>query len=217
MATVSATAAVAALGSSGDELGQVLALHRAAGIDDPEHLTVADGDRRLLALHRALTGRDVEVAATCAACDAVSVAIVSQQTVPRRAPRSASLAPGGGLREPTYGDLLELPSDPGDAEAELLRRCTVGSPARAPGPEELERVDDSLAGPISLACIECGLVLEVGADVERLVLEGLQRHATEIDVEIHLLAGAYGWALPVIEALPDERRRRFARLVADGR
>jgi hypothetical protein len=217
MGTLSAAAAVAALGSADDELGQVLALHRATGVQEPERLTLSVGDRQLLALHRALTGRDVEVAATCAGCDAVSVAVLSPQTVPPHATRTAWLAPGGGLREPTYGDLLELPADPQVAEAELVRRCIVGAPARAPDPQELERIDGSLAGPIALACAACGAAVEVAADVERLVLEGLQRHAEEIEVEVHLLAGAYGWSLPAIEALPDERRRRLARLVADGR
>jgi hypothetical protein len=217
MVAISGTAAVAALGSSGDELGQVLALHRADGVEDPERLTVAAGDRRLLALHRSLTERDVEVAATCAACETVSVAVLSPEAVPPEAARTAWVGPGGGLRGPTYADLLELPADPAAAEGELLRRCTVGAPGRAPEPQELERIDDSLTGPIKLHCVECGAALEVAADVERLALEGLQRHASEVEVEIHLLASAYGWSLPVIESLPDGRRRRFARLVADGR
>lgn len=217
MGTLSGIAAVAALSSSGDELGQVLALHRADGVQEPEKLTVAAGDRRLLALHRALTERGVEVAATCTTCEAVSVAELSPDTVPPQAARSAWLGPGGGLREPTYGDLLELPADPDAAEAQLLRRCTVGAPGRAPSPQELEWIDDSLTGPIRLACVECDAALEVAADVEQLVLEGLQRHVAAVEIEIHLLASAYGWSLPVIESLPDERRRRFARLVADGR
>ena len=217
MATFSAAAAVAALGSADDELGQVLALHRAAGVQEPERLTLSVGDRRLLALHRSLTGRDVEVAATCAECDAVNVAVLSAQTVPPHATRTAWLAPGGGLREPTYGDLVDLPADPKVAEVALVRRCIVGALACVPDPHELERIDGSLAGPISLACAVCGAAVDIAADVERLVLEGLQRHAAEIEVEIHLLAGAYGWSLPAIEALPDERRRGLAGLVADGR
>jgi hypothetical protein len=217
MGTLSAAAAVAALGSADDELGQVLALHRAAGVQEPERLTLAIGDRRLLALHRSLTGRDVEVGATCAECEAVSVAVLSAQAVPPHAARTAWLGPGGGLREPTYGDLLGLPADPRAAEAALLRRCTVGASGIAPGPPDLERIDDSLAGPIAFGCAACGAAVEVAVDVEQLVLEALQRHAGEIEVEIHLLAGAYGWSLPAIEALPDERRRRLARLVADGR
>jgi hypothetical protein len=217
MGTPSGAAAIAALGSSADELGQVLALQRAAGVAEPERLTLAAGDRRLLALHRALTGRDPEVVAACGACDAVNAAVLSPGTVPPEAPRTARLGAGGGLREPTYADLLGLPADAEAAEAELLRRCTVGAPARPARPGDLDLVDDSLAGPLVLECVACGAVLEIALDVERLVLQGLQRHAAEVELEIHLLASAYGWSLAAIEALPDERRRRMARLVADGR
>src|SRR3954471_1412389 len=94
-------ATIAALGSSADELGQVLALLRAAGVEAPERLGVAEGDRRLLELHRGLTGRDVEVAVTCGVCGATSVAVLSPDSVPAPAPRSAWLEPGSGLRAPT--------------------------------------------------------------------------------------------------------------------
>jgi hypothetical protein len=98
----------------------------------------------------------------------------------------------------------------------VVRRCVVGAPSRPPREEDLEGIEDSLAGPVALACVECGAGLEVAADVQRLVLEALQRHAAAVEREVHLLARAYGWSLAAIEALPDERRRRFAELVADG-
>jgi hypothetical protein len=211
----SGTAAVTALGSSDDELGQVLALLRAAGIDEPERLSVAAGDRRLLELHRLLTGRDVEVAVTCGSCGTVNSALVSRETVPEEAPRSVPLGTGGGVRAPIYADLVALPRDPTDAVDELLRRCTVATPSEAPRPEALELVDDSLTGPILLECVECGESLEAAVDVELLALAGLQRHALAVEHEVHLLARAYGWSLDAIEALPDERRRRLARFVGD--
>jgi hypothetical protein len=211
------TAAIAALGSSDDELGQVLALLRASGVAEPERLSVAAGDRRLLELHRRLTGRDVEVTVACGACGTVSSALISCETVPEEAPRVVVLGTGGGLRAPTYADLCALPGDPADAVRELLARCTVGEPSRPAGPGELEEVDDSLTGPLLLECVECGDQLEAAVDIELLALAGLQRYALAVEHEIHLLAGAYGWSLEAIEALPDERRRRLARFVADGR
>ncbi len=217
MPTPTGAATIAALNASADELGQVLALHRAGGVEEPERLGVAEGDRRLLALHRELTGRDLELAVTCRACGATSVAVLSADTVPLRPPCSAVLGPGGGLRAPVYGDLLDLPADAAHAELELLRRCVVGAPASTPGPEALERIDDALTGPLGLECVECGTALQVAVDAERLALEGLQRHAGEVELEVHLLARAYGWDLPTIEALPDERRRRLASFVAEGR
>jgi hypothetical protein len=212
-----AVAAIAALSSSDDELGQVLALHRAAGVEEPERLTISAGDRRLLELHRRLTRRELEVAVTCRACKTVNAIQLSPETVPPDAPRSAWLEPGAGVRGPTYADLIGLPSEPDEAEAELLRRCTVGAPGRAAAPTDLELVDDSLTGPILLECVDCGEPIVLAADVERLVLVDLQRFAHEVEYEIHLVAGAYGWSLETIEGLPDERRRRLAHFVLDGR
>jgi hypothetical protein len=212
-----AAAAIAALDSSPGEVGQVLALLRAAGAEQPEGLRVAAGDRQLLELQRAITGRELEIPLECGACGTVSAVLISPETAPVEAPRTAPLGRGGGLRAPTYRDLLDLPAEPSEAERELLRRCVVGRPARAPSAAELETIDDSLTGPVTTACVECGKALELGADVERLVLERLQRHAAQVEIEVHLLASTYGWSLAEIEALPDSRRHRLASLVADGR
>jgi hypothetical protein len=205
------------LESSSTEIGQVIALLRAAGIEEPKEVRVAAGDRFLLQLHHGLTGRHLEVAAECRECGTVSAAVLSPEALQEEAPRTALLGWGGGLRSPTYGDLLELPFEADQAEEELLRRCTVGRPSRAGGAQELEAIDDSLTGPIVLACVECGGLLEIAVDVERLVLEHLQRFAAEVELEIHLLAREYGWRLGEIEALTDGRRRRLARFVTDGR
>lgn len=210
-----AAAVLAGLSEDGGELMQVLALLRNAHEDAPETLTVAAGDRRLLALHRALTGREVELLVECDACRTENE--LSLGDVPEEEPRMAVCGARGGLRAPTYGDLVALPADEGEAVAELLRRCTVGAPSRAPGPGDLELVDESLVGPLISSCVECGAPLEVGLDVERVVVTALHRQRARIDEEIHLLAGAYHWDLDAIERLPDERRSRLARLVAEER
>jgi hypothetical protein len=199
-----------------DELSQVLALLRAAGVEDPEALPLGSGDRRLLELHRGVTARDVEVSAACPECGTLNAAIISEREVPAATPRAAALQ-GGGLRQPTYRDLAGLPEDEQAAAAELLRRCTVGTPARTPTTRDLELVDDALTGPLELSCAECGSAVLVDVDVQRLVLERLIRHGRAIDVEIHLLASAYHWSLAEIEALTDERRSGLAALVAEGR
>lgn len=217
MRTPSQAVALSALGASDGELGQVLALLHAAGVDEPASMSVAAGDRRLLELHRALSGQDVEVAARCADCGTVSSATLVPSNLPDAVERSAPLGPGGGLRQPTYGDLRGLPADELEAEAELLRRCVVGAPTRPADPSALEAVDDALTGPIVFACVDCGASLAVAADAQQLVLAGLQRLAAELELEIHLIAQAYGWSLETIEALPDDRRRRLAGYVADGR
>ncbi len=217
MRTPTQAAALGAIGASDDELAQALALLRVAGQPAPEDLTLGEGDRLLLELHRALTGGDAEVELRCPACETLNVATLSPQTVPAAVPRCAWLGPGGGLRQPTYGDLLGLPADPEQAEAELLARCVVGAPSRPVLAEAFEIADDALSGPICIACVECGQPLQAPVDVQRLVLEGLQRCALTLDYELHVLASAYGWSLREIESLPDARRRHLVSLVAEGR
>jgi hypothetical protein len=212
---VRAAALLAELPEHGSELEQVLALLRAASDDEPSTLPVATGDRRLLALHRGLTGRSLELLAVCGGCGTPNELALSE--VPDELPRVAICGARGGVRAPVYGDLIALPEDPDEAVAELLRRCTVGSPERAPRPEDLELVDDTLVGPVQTACVECGAPLEVALDVERIVLIGLQEQLARIDDEVHLLARTYHWDLDTIERLPDERRARLARLASEDR
>ena len=214
---MSGSAALAALEGPATELDQALALLRACGVERPEALPLGAGDRMLLELHRRLVGRDPELTAACPECGEVSAVWLSPDAVPPAAPRCALAGPGGGLREPTYADLAGLPADAAAAERELLARCTVGAPSRAPGRADLEAADDSLCGPLGLECVACGAAVEVHVDVQRIALGGLVRAAAARDVEVHLLGRGYGWPLETIEALPDARRRRLAGLVADGR
>lgn len=209
-------ALLGALRGEEGELGQVLALLRAAGSREPESLSLGDGDRRLLALHQALTGHAVEVTVTCPGCETVSAGELLPELLPARKAQTVRLA-GGGLRAPTYADLLGLPDESSEAEAEIVRRCSVGAHLRAPTPDDLELVDDSLCGPLVLTCVGCGEAVEAPVDVERLVLELLVRRLAEVELEVHLLASAYHWTLETIESLSDERRRTFAGLVAESR
>jgi hypothetical protein len=212
---VRAAALLAELPEHGSELEQVLALLRAASDDEPSTLSVATGDRRLLALHQGLTGRSLELLAVCGGCGTPNELALGE--LPDELPRVAICGARGGVRAPVYGDLIGLPEDPAEAVAELVRRCTVGSPERAPRPEDLELVDDTLVGPVQTACVECGAPLEVALDVERIVLIGLQEQLARIDDEVHLLARTYHWDLDTIERLPDERRARLARLASEDR
>jgi hypothetical protein len=214
---VSGSAALAALEGPATELDQALALLRAAGIERPEALPLGSGDRLLLELHRRLAGGDPELTAACPECGEVSAVWLSPGAVPPAAPRCALAGAGGGVREPTYGDLAGLPADPRAAERELLARCEVGAPARPTGTADLEAADDSLCGPLGMECVGCGAAVEVQVDVQRIALAGLVRAAAARDVEVHLLARGYGWPLETIEALPDARRRRLAGLIAEGR
>ncbi|MGI8806778.1 MAG: hypothetical protein ACR2KK_02780 [Acidimicrobiales bacterium] len=212
----SSRAVLAALGGHADELGQVLAVLRAAGVTEPEELPLGRGDRMLLGLVGTVTGADLELAVTCGACGTVNSAVLSPANVEgdagdERDDRTV------GVRPPTYADLRGLPAEPDAATAELLRRCTVGAPSPPPTAEDLDLVDGSLAGPLVLACTGCDRQVVAPVDIQQAALERLVGCAWELDYEVHVLAGAYRWDLAAIEGLPDERRRRLARFINAGR
>jgi hypothetical protein len=210
-------AVLARLADEPDEMAQALCLLRASGIPDAEELTLGAGDRRLLDLHRAVTADDIETTVICAGCDTANTVTIGPGSVAPASPRSAWWGPAGGLREPVYRDLLDLPDDPDGAVEELLSRCTVGQPARPATPVELAAADDSLAGPVRLACVGCGQPIELELDVQRAVISRLVAWGRSVDTEVHLLASTYHWDLATIEALPDRRRRRLAELIREGR
>jgi ribosomal protein S27E len=206
---------LSALRGHDSELAQAAAALSAAGGADAWALPVGAADRRLLALHREVTGRDLDVTVDCPDCGARSTATLGPDTVPPWEPRSLWWGPGRGLREPVLADLAGLPeTDPAGA---LLQRCAVGTLPDGTGPEALAQVDTALAGPLVVTCAGCGTEVAAPVDVEPLVLRALFRRLDAIDVEIHLLASAYRWDLATIEALPGDRRTRFATLVAEGR
>jgi hypothetical protein len=207
--------ALTALRGHDSEVAQAAAALAVAGAEDPWRVPLGDADRRLLALHRAATGRDLDITVTCPVCGTVNTAVLAPSTVPPWEPRSVWWGPGCGLREPVLADLADLPSS--GADVELLRRCAVGPLPPDAEPSAVDLVDTTLAGPLVIACVECGTTVEAPVDVEPLVLAALFRRLDAIDVEVHLLAEAYGWDLATIEALPGDRRARFASIVAEAR
>jgi hypothetical protein len=211
------TVVLNALASADSEIGQALALLEEAGVPDPARLSLGKGDRKLLELHREIAASDLVLAVVCPSCGTENELALSRDTVPEEHPRVAVVGRGGGVRAPTYADLAGLPTDPGDAMRELVRRCIVGAPSGRPDVEALESVDDSLAGPLVTACVDCGAAIESQLDAQCAVLESIQRAVDSVDLEIHLIARAYHWDLATIEHLPDERRGRLATLVEAGR
>jgi hypothetical protein len=210
--------ALFALRGPGSEVAQAAAALSAAGVADPWATPLGDADRRLLALHREVAGRDVEIVVDCPECGARSTATLGPETVPAWEPRSLWWGPGNGVREPTLGDLAAVTAlPPGEVATALLARCAVGAVPEGTGPEALDLVDTALAGPLVVECVECGARVAAPVDVQHLVLRRLLQRLDEIDVEVHLLATAYRWDLATIEALPGDRRSRFAALVAAGR
>jgi predicted RNA-binding Zn-ribbon protein involved in translation (DUF1610 family) len=203
-------AALAEALDASTELEQATGVLAAAGAP-AAGLTLGAGDRLLLGLHRWFTGRDLEIVVPCPDCGETCEVTLGPDAVPP----PAAAVPGAPVRPPTYGDLAGLPAgEPGVAE--LRRRCTVDVDVAVTA-EDVAAVDDSLSGPLLFECPECGAHLQTAVDVQPLALRGLLGVVARYDVEVHRIATAYHWDLATIEALPDRRRARLARLVEDGR
>jgi hypothetical protein len=204
---------LAALDRGASELEQAIALVGASTNDArTEQLSIGELDRALLALHRRLLSRDVEVTVACGRCASQNTFVLNGSTVPPLAPLSAWLGPGEGLREPRCVDLLGLPDDPHEAARELAARCEIGPQPGPRDPDRLELVDTSLTGRIHGACVDCGGPVSADIDSAHRVVVALTALRAAYDAEVHVIASRYGWSLDVIDALPDARRRRFASL-----
>jgi hypothetical protein len=198
------------------EFREVVALLQACGIADCTPYPVGVIDRLLLHAHRAVLHRDLEVPVACPACRVLIALPLGVDDVPEYSPRSAWCGPGLGVREPTGADLADLPDDAEEAAFELERRCRIG-PAEGPAAAgALDLVDQSLCGPVRVACVECGAPVSEFVDVQRLVTAAIADAVADVDVEIHLIASRYGWDLATIESLPDTRRVRLAALAGSG-
>jgi hypothetical protein len=194
------------------------------GVKDPALLPIGTADRMLLTVHEEALGRPLEHTVQCLDCGEFTTLPLGRADVGEHTSFSVWCGPGLGVREPTYADLCAVD---GDLEA-LLRRCLAGPGAELSGLRtgaadsrtgltDLARVEGSLSGPLHSKCVGCGAPIIVDLDVVGLVLTALRQVGQDVDYEVHLLAGRYGWDLASIEALPDERRRRLAGLVAGTR
>ncbi len=209
-------ALVGALDEGGSALDQAIAVLRwdatdadlaAAGVTDAADFPLGTADRILLGAYERALGRTLERTVACPACGEWTTLPLSRASVGEYCPRSAWSGPGAGVREPSYADLHAAG---GDADV-LLARCAVGPAATL---DDLGRAEGSLCGPLLSTCVACGVPLVDDVDVLGLVLAGLVELRAELDWQLHLLATAYGWDPPTIDALPDSRRRRLADLVA---
>ncbi|MEO7059129.1 MAG: hypothetical protein ABI083_05390 [Lapillicoccus sp.] len=183
-------------------------------VDDPADLPLGAADRRLLATYEQVCRDPLEETVRCDRCGALTALPLTTTSVGPHRWVSVRTDAAGGLREPTYADLLASGNDPGL----LRRRCRLGGAEGETGADplaDLDGVEQSLAGPLRSQCVECGAPVVVDTDVVDLVLAGLAVVCAEFDRDVHLLASSYGWDLMTIEALPDRRRQRLAAL-AEG-
>ncbi|CAL9350299.1 hypothetical protein SUDANB106_00455 [Streptomyces sp. enrichment culture] len=124
--------------------------------------------------------------------------------------------------------------DGASARALLVARCTVSAvragrpvpadrlPALLPETvlrrvaEAAERADPAADVTLRVSCPECGGTTRAELDIASYLWAELDAWARDLLLDVHLLAGAYGWTEPEILALSPLRRRYYLELCADA-
>lgn len=209
---------------------------RPVGTRELASLCVADRQLLMLRLGELLDGNRVWLTGCCEACRSpfdFSLARSAIPVTPAGAgyPLASATVRGRDvtLRMPTGADQEQLAGlDDRAALETLLRLCLVSVDGQAPDPafiaglgaEEIALLEQAVEGTapavatrLVAACPECGTEQTLRFDpyaFRRLSVDTLLR-------EVHLLASAYHWSEAEILALPTERRRRYLRLIDQGR
>ena len=200
-------------------------------VEEWSRRTIGERDGELLALRQELFGDVLDAAATCQACgESLEVSFTAddlRQAAPAELDALRVELDGYQVqsRVPTSLDLLEVTSSSG-AEATagaLLRRCvktarfgdTDIDAAKLPD-NVLRAVSEGMAAAdpladvqVALACPACEQTMSITFDVASYLWNEIDELAQRMLVEVHLLAGAYGWTETDVLALSPRRRRLY--------
>lgn len=209
----------------------------ALGVADSEALPIGRRNRLLLEARLVLFGAIAEVVAPCGDCGEQLEAELSVADLLRGLPgpgddpvtvRSREYAVR--LRLPTAPDLVALPDDVDAAAREILARCVVEArrgqvpvePGRLPAgvvalaDEALAAADPAAVLDLALECPACGAGATLPLDPVRLLWSEVDAWAWRLLAEVHLLAGAHGWAEAAVLEMSPTRRQAYLHLCGAG-
>jgi len=192
--------------------------------------TLGARNRRLLALHAALSDAPLDARLRCAACQtdnefAVPAEAILACPAPDRALR-VRIGTGGGRRTfrlPLMADLHAVKGAPAaDALARIVEHCRVGpgggEPLDAAALERLaarfETLDPAALIVVDLNCAECKAALRASVDIAEFVAAAVDLVVDGLFRQIDAIARAYGWDEKAILALPESRRGTYVAMIA---
>lgn len=232
-----------ALGTAPPGRARVLLQHAWPEVDPAvwDDMPIGTRDAWLLRLHEALFDAEIDTLAACPTCgETLQTLLPPAGLIPRSAdpaPGAGAVQPVLTLhtdgyelayRLPCYRDLAEIAHAPPDLGAsQLLARCVVAV-RHSNGPADaadlpvavIESLQQAMADAdpgadlsIGLHCPACGHDFERRLDVDHHVWDELDDWAEQTLIDVHLLAGAYGWSEAEILALSGARRAHYITLV----
>ena len=192
-----------------------------------ERDTLGARNRRLLALHAELSDAPIEARLRCPQCGTdnafeVPAADILDCPVPDPGTRVGIRSGNRRLsfRLPCMADLAAAAGAADDALGLIVARCRIGGgePVSAAVVERLsarfEALDPAARIIVDIGCAECRSPLRASVDLAEFLAAGVERLVGQLQREIHVVAGAYGWSEDAILALPPERRRRYVAMIA---
>ena len=124
------------------------------------------------------------------------------------------LPDGRRFRLPTSEDELALVGlAAADAGPALVARCAGDAEDAGAVEAAMERVGPPLCLDLEATCPRCTARQAVPFDIQAHVLGALAGERHLLTREIHRIAGAYGWGLAEILALPRRDRHAFVRYI----
>ena len=212
---------------------QALALLQAALPEQPPEalaaLNLEARDRLLLMLREKLSGPELELLVDCPECSEtleIQVQVSQLLEAPEPEPDSRPVAAPGAtilLRLPTSADMLALEAAGVEgALVALLERCVVSvvetSGAALPGltPDMLPAVAIALRNRMPLANLSFGLTCPgcehawtSAMEIPEVLWTEVEAEVRRVQVEVGLLAGAYGWSEEAILKMSRVRRQGY--------
>jgi hypothetical protein len=199
-----------------------------------EALSLGRRDERLLSVHRAMFGRDLEATVTCPRCAEQLEFTFDTSRVdvaPMPPPDDLTLDWRGDavrFRLPDTSDWIAAGEcrDSIAAHRLLVERCVLGENR---GRTNITELSDALLARVSarieesdphaelrleLECPRCEMQWSAVLDVALFVWTELAAHARRLLAEVHTLASAYGWCESDILAMSDARRGCYLQMVS---
>jgi hypothetical protein len=200
----------------------------AGPVEDLAGLPIGVRDGRLLDLYTTLFGPWLEALVTCPACGESLELTFAVDQLRAAAPAAPPVLRVDGyevsLRPPDSRDLAAVARlAPADARTALLARCvsTVDASITDLPESVLGSVEEAMlaADPqaeilVGLTCEPCGHRWPADLDVTAFVWAQLDAWARRCALQVHALAGAYGWREADILAMSPWRRSLYLQLVS---
>ncbi len=200
-----------------------------ADLDSLWSMSLAERDRRLVALRRATFGSAMEVTTRCPECETaletpMDLRWLSELPAPDD-PMTVHEHGGLRFRLPSTLSLMKALSSPDDPRRALLRGTLETPDPKDLDDEQVDRLAPELAAAweavdpmaevrLDFRCVGCEATFQRVFDIAETFYAEVEAYGRRLLLDIHALASAYGWTEDEVLALGPVRRRLYVDMVS---